>query len=124
MPVDRERRIRLVGPENLVDREARRGQFLERAFLKRRRETRRQQQRVLVSEGNLEMLCEAHDHFAAGLRPPGLEVREVARRTIGGEREVRLGHAAAYPPSAKEHSEGKLLSGHGAHLRATSGEAP
>src|SRR5271156_3360629 len=114
MPIDRERRVRLVRLDNLVDRHAGRGQFLERAFLKRRRETRGQEQRVLVSEGNPEMFGEAHDHFATGLRSSRLEEGLVARRTIGGEREVRLGHAAPLSPPAKEHSEGKLLSGHGA----------
>src|ERR1700759_2051099 len=40
----------------------------------------------------------------------------MARRTIGGVREIGLGHAPAGPPSAQEHAKGNLLMGHARSL--------
>jgi hypothetical protein len=82
MPVEGERRIGFVGLENFVDCELRGFEFRERAFDERGRETRRQQQRVLVSQRNLKMLCQTQNHIPARLRAPGFEVREVAGRAV------------------------------------------
>ena len=114
MPVDREGGIGPVRLKNGVDGGFRRRQGRDRALLKRRREARRQEKRILVAQRDLEIFGEAGDHLAAGLRLAGLETGKVPGRALRGIGEIGLRHAAPLAPAAQEDAERKLMSGHGA----------
>jgi hypothetical protein len=61
-------------------------------------EAGRVEEGVLIAQRHRERRREAEDHLAARLGAAGLEEADVARRDVGGEREVELAETAAGAP--------------------------
>ncbi|WP_247838609.1 hypothetical protein [Bradyrhizobium sp. 200] len=62
------------------------------------------------------MLGKSHDHFTTGLRPAGLETRQMPGRTLRYVGEVGLRHAPPLAPTPKKDAERKLIGIHRASL--------
>ena len=112
MPVNREGGIRLMRLQDGVDCGFRRIQRRKRSFLKRRRESGGEQQRVLIPKRDLEIFGETRDHLAARLRLAGLEAGQVPGRAVCGESKIGLRHAAPLAPAPQQHAERKLMGCH------------
>jgi hypothetical protein len=106
--VDRERRERLVRAQHQLDDRARRRhrRIVERPRGEHRRESGRGQQAVALAQRHVEAARKAQHHLAARCRAPRLEAAEVARRDVGGERELELAEPAARPPVADLGADG------------------
>jgi hypothetical protein len=86
----------------LDDRARRRHRrIVERPRREHRRESGRGQQAVALAQRHVEAAREPQHHLAARRRAAGLEAAEMARRDVGGERELELAEAAAHPPVAE-----------------------
>ena len=112
MPVNREGGIRLMRLQDGVDRGFRGIQRCKRSFLKRRRESGGEQQRVLIPKRDLEIFGETRDHLPARLRLAGLQARQVPGRAVRGECKIGLRHAAPLAPTPQQHAERKLMDCH------------
>ena len=116
VPVDREGGIGLVRLQDRLDGGFRRLQSGDRALRIGRREARRQEERILVAQRDLEKLGETRDHLAARLRLAGLETGKVPGRALRGIGEVGLRHTTPLAPAAQQNAERKLMSGHAPSL--------
>ena len=86
-----------------IDRSPRRFErgIVERALRKRRRKTRRDQQYVAFTQGNLQSFGELEHHFARRRSPAGFDETEVTRGYLGVSRQIELAQVAALPPFAQ-----------------------
>ena len=114
MPVDRDRRIRLVRCEHEIDCRARRGKsrIVERPLAEDWGISGRGQEHVPLAQRHVEPLGEMQHHVAAWLRPSGLEKRQVPGRDAGIEGEFELAHAAARTPFSQMLADAAGLSCH------------
>ena len=112
VPVDRERRKRLVRLQDLPDRRARRRhrRVVQRAFGVHRREAGGREQAVAFAQRHVEPIGQAKHHFAARHRAAGLDEAEVARRNLGIDREVEPAQPAALAPFAQLRADGEGVS--------------
>lgn len=121
MPIDGERRIRLVPREHQIDGLA---SILQRgvgklAFGKDRGEPRRDQENVAFAQGHIKLRGEVENHLAAWLRAAGFEKAQVARGDFRVTGEIELAQAAALAPFAEKTAD--RLCGH--HHEATIAQA-
>jgi hypothetical protein len=70
-----------------------------------RRIASREQQRILLSQRNLQRPGKAHDHRPARLRAAGFEAAQVTRRDLGLERHVELTDPSNTSPVAQQDAE-------------------
>lgn len=108
VPVDRERRIGLVPPEDEVDRALRR---LQRGVFQRtrqidRRIARGEQQRIALAQRHGQMLGEQQHHLPARARAAAFDEAQMLLRDLGFEREVELAEAAKLAPVTEQGADG------------------
>jgi hypothetical protein len=97
VPIDHERRIRLVPSQHLLDRFAHRTHLgnIELALRVGRRVARGQEQVVALAERNLEPLGQMEQQLRARARAAGLDEAQMARRDVRLQRELELTEPAA-----------------------------
>ena len=107
VPVDGERRPRLVRLQHQLDRGAAGGQrrVVEAALGEHRREAGGGEPAVALAQRHVEPIGEAQHHLAARLGAAGLEIAEVAGRDLGLAGEVELAEAAAQAPVAQQRAD-------------------
>src|SRR5271168_1078307 len=90
-------------PQYRVHRDAHGGErrVLQPVFGIKRREPRREQQRVALSQRNFQLLGEQHHHIPARLRLAAFDEADVALRYARVEREIELTAPAPLPPLAQ-----------------------
>ena len=122
-PVDRERRIGLVGLENEVDGRAGAIEcgIAEGPVAEARRIAGGNQQGVALPQWHIELLGEVQHHLARRLRSPALDEAQVLLRDLGlgGERE--LAHMALRAPGTEQIAEDCWVVAHAGRLPALGG---
>jgi hypothetical protein len=100
MSIHRERRIRHVPMNDRLNSLKRRPQtwVTERTLLVHRGETGSGQQRVAVTQWNLQLLRQMQHHLPARLRSSGLEKTEMPRRHLALARQIELAGPTPLPP--------------------------
>ena len=81
------------GPAHVVE-----DGIFQRTLRKHRRIAGGDQQYIAFPLRHFQLLGEVQDHLAAGLRAPGFEKAQVARRDFGFAGQIELAEAAALPP--------------------------
>ena len=74
--------------------------------VERRREARRDQQRVALAQRHVEVIGEVQHHLAARPGPAGLDEAQVPRRDAGVVRQIELAQAPPRPPVAQQRADG------------------
>ena len=110
--VDDDRRVRVVGPDQLGERpaHARHRLAVERRLRVPRRVPGGEQHRVALPQRDVEVLGEGQHQLRRRLRLAGLDEAEVAGRHPDVERQVHLAAAAVLPPVPQHRADARCTS--------------